>query len=138
MAYDKLLKPAVDAFQEARDIQQENRNTHYFNHVSAVTDGALVLAWPSFENRPWVHVEEALSCAQYFGNKILAQEINKYDLYDSYLGPALTSRRESLQARWVKAFYDIFSELVVYLREYYPHGLTWVGKSNLSQEILLL
>lgn len=68
------MKEALGAI---RAMQQSNRNGPSFNQLTTVADGALVLAWPYVENRPWKVVEEALSCAQYFGNKVLAQEANK-------------------------------------------------------------
>ena len=74
-----LMKPIKDIIASIQEIQQGNRQTPSFKLLTTVADGALVLAWVFIENRPWKHVEESLSSAQYFGNKILKGEVDKYD-----------------------------------------------------------
>ena len=61
-----------------QEIQQGNRDNPLYNLLTSVADGALVLAWVFIENRPWKHVEEYLSSAQYLGNKVLTGETDKY------------------------------------------------------------
>lgn len=76
--HQELIKPIKDTIASIQAIQQGNRGTPSFNLLTSVADGALVLAWVLVENRPWKHVEESLSSAQYFGNKILKEEADKY------------------------------------------------------------
>lgn len=76
--YQELMRPIEDSFASVQAIQQSNRDATSFNMLTSVADGAMVLAWVSVENRPWRHVEESLSSAQYFGNKILKAEPDKY------------------------------------------------------------
>lgn len=78
-AHQELMKPIKDTIASIQEIQKGNRENPSFNLLTSVADGALVLAWVFIENRPWKHVEESLSSAQYFGNKILKGETDKYD-----------------------------------------------------------
>ena len=55
------------------DIRESNRGNPLFNHLSAVSESIGVMAWVTIEPKPAKHVEECLSSAQYWGNRVLTQ-----------------------------------------------------------------
>lgn len=51
-----------------------------YTQLSAVGDGIMVLAWVTVAHRPFTHVEEFLSSAQFFGNRVIKEYKDKYAL----------------------------------------------------------
>ena len=78
--YADLLKPMNDAALEAVKIKDSNRDSPVFNHLSAVAEGVMVLAWVTVDNRPYKHVEDCLGSAQYYGNRVLKEQKDKWVL----------------------------------------------------------
>jgi len=76
--YQDLLKPINEAVMAVTNIKEANRGSAVFNNLSAVSEGIMVLAWVTLENRPWKHIEESASSAQFFGNRILKEFKDKY------------------------------------------------------------
>ncbi len=76
--YQDLLKPINDALMAVSDIKDSNRGSPDFNHLSAVSEGIMVLAWVTYATRPFKQVEESLSAAQFFGNRVLKEFKEKY------------------------------------------------------------
>ena len=75
--YQDLLKPINEALMAVSNIKESNRPSPVFSNLSAVADGIMVLAWVTVENRPYKHVEESLSSAQFFGNRVLKEQRDK-------------------------------------------------------------
>lgn len=73
-----LLQPINDSVMAAMEIKDSNRGDALSNHLSAVSDGIMVLGWVAIENRPAKHVDEFLGSAQFFGNKVLKEYKEKY------------------------------------------------------------
>src|SRR3569833_563744 len=76
--YQDLLKPLTEAVMAVTNIKEANRGSAVFNNLSAVSEGIMVLAWWTLENRPWKHIEDSASSAQFFGNRILKVFKDKY------------------------------------------------------------
>lgn len=76
--FQDLLKPISESISRVGAIKDANRQSEFYNHLSAVAEGALVLAWVTVDNRPWKHVEESLGSAQFFGNRVLKEFKEKY------------------------------------------------------------
>ena len=76
--FQELLKPISDSISRVSAVKDENRQSEFYNHLSTVAEGALVLAWVTVDNRPWKHVEESLGSAQFFGNRVLKEFKEKY------------------------------------------------------------
>ena len=71
--FQDLLKPISESISRVGSIKDANRQSEFYNHLSTVAEGALVLAWVTVDNRPWKHVEESLGSAQFFGNRVLKE-----------------------------------------------------------------
>lgn len=55
------------------DLKQSSRSDPLHTQLSAVADGIMMLAWVTFDNRPYKHVDECLGSAQFFGNRVLKE-----------------------------------------------------------------
>jgi adenylyl cyclase-associated protein len=61
----------------ATEIKESNRPDPMYSHLSAVADGIMVLGWVTIDRRPFIHVEESLGAAQFFGNRVLKEQKDK-------------------------------------------------------------
>lgn len=78
VVYQNLLKPITDALMAATELKESNRPDPMYSNLSAVADGIMVLGWVTIDHRPFNHVEESLSAAQFFGNRVLKEQKDKY------------------------------------------------------------
>ncbi|KAK4176013.1 putative adenylyl cyclase-associated protein [Triangularia setosa] len=119
--YQKLIQPIADAITAVNGIKDSaHRSDPFFNHLSAVADSIIVLAWPTIPTKPYKHVQEAKDSAQFFGNKVI------------------TANKESGNAKhleWVKSYYNIFPELINYIKLRFPDGLTWNASGPHASEV---
>lgn len=77
VVYQELLKPINEALMAVGSIKESNRGSAVFSQLSAVSEGIMVLAWVTVENKPFKHVEESLGSAQFFGNRVLKEHKEK-------------------------------------------------------------
>lgn len=77
-ALSQLLSPINEALIAVQKVKEANRPSPVFTQLSAVAEGIMVLAWVTVENRPFKHVEETLGSAQFFGNRVLKEQKDKY------------------------------------------------------------
>ncbi|KAK0672756.1 putative adenylyl cyclase-associated protein [Cercophora samala] len=109
--YQRLIQPIADALAAAGAIKENaHKSDPFYNHLAAVGDSIIVLAWPTIANKPFKHVQEARDSSQFFGNKVL------------------TASKESGDAKsleWIRAYYGIFPALIDYVKDKFPDGLTW-------------
>ncbi|VBB84111.1 Putative Adenylyl cyclase-associated protein [Podospora comata] len=119
--YQKLIEPIADVIKAVNAIKDKaHRSDPFFNHVSAVADSIIVLAWPTIPTKPYKHVQEARDSAQFFGNKVI------------------TANKESGDAKhleWIKAYYNIFPALIEYVKDRFPDGLTWNPNGQHASEV---
>ncbi|KAK6948405.1 hypothetical protein Daesc_010171 [Daldinia eschscholtzii] len=109
VVYQELLKPINEALMAVGSIKESNRGSPVFSQLSAVSEGIMVLAWVTVENRPFKHVEESLGSAQFFGNRVLKEHKDK----------------DADQVEWVQSFYQVFRDLADYVKQYFPNGIPW-------------
>ncbi|KAI8962172.1 adenylate cyclase associated N terminal-domain-containing protein [Daldinia sp. FL1419] len=109
VVYQELLKPINEALMAVGSIKESNRGSQVFPQLSAVSEGIMVLAWVTVDNRPFKHVEESLGSAQFFGNRVLKDHKDK----------------DADQVQWVQAFYQVFRDLADYVKQYFPNGIPW-------------
>jgi len=114
-----LLQPINDAAMAAMEIKDSNRGDALSNHLSAVSDGIMVLGWVAVENRPAKHVDEFLGSAQFFGNKVLKEYKEK----------------DPKHVEWIQSFYAIFRELSELLKQHFASGLPWNPKGGSALDV---
>ncbi|KAK4165189.1 adenylate cyclase associated N terminal-domain-containing protein [Cladorrhinum sp. PSN259] len=107
--FQGLMKPAIDALTDLERIKDANRGNPFYDHLSAIANSIMVLAWPSITNKPYKHAEEMLSSAQFYGNRV----IKNYKDTDPK------------QVEWTRSLYQIFRDLAEYIKTYYSNGIPW-------------
>ncbi|KAK0636881.1 adenylyl cyclase-associated protein [Bombardia bombarda] len=116
--YQELLKPISNAMLDISSIKESNRGSQS-DQITAVNDGMFILSWVTVDARPYKHVEEGLSSAQYYGNKVLKAYKDK----------------DPQQVEWLQSFYQIFRDLAEYIKTYFAHGIPWNPKGLPAQEV---
>ncbi|KAI0896970.1 adenylate cyclase associated N terminal-domain-containing protein [Annulohypoxylon nitens] len=119
VVYQELLKPINEALMAVGGIKESNRGSPVFTQLSAVSEGIMVLAWVTVENRPFKHVEESLGSAQFFGNRVLK------DFKES----------DPDQVEWIQSFYQVFKDLIEYVKQYCPSGIPWNPKGQSASDV---
>ncbi|KAI1264206.1 adenylyl cyclase-associated protein [Xylariaceae sp. FL1019] len=117
--YQDLLKPINEALMAVGNIKESNRGSPVFSQLSAVSEGIMVLAWVTVDNKPFKHVEESLGSAQFFGNRVLKEHKDK----------------DADQVEWIQSFYQIFRDLAEYVKQYFPNGIPWNAKGQSAAEV---
>ncbi|KAI1498724.1 adenylyl cyclase-associated protein [Biscogniauxia marginata] len=117
--YQELLKPINEALMAVGSIKESNRGSPVFSQLSAVSEGIMVLAWVTVDNKPFKHVEESLGSAQFFGNRVLKEYKDK----------------DPDQVEWIQSFYQVFRDLSEYVKQYFPHGIPWNPKGESAAEV---
>jgi adenylyl cyclase-associated protein len=115
----ELLSPINEVVMAVGTIKDSGRSSPYYNHLSAVAEGVMVLAWVTVEPRPHKHVDESLGSAQYWGNRVLKDYKDK----------------DPNHVEWVHSFYRIFGELSQYVKDRFSNGLTWNPKGAAPRDV---
>ncbi|KAH0532363.1 hypothetical protein TsFJ059_001065 [Trichoderma semiorbis] len=119
VVYQNLLKPITDALMAATELKESNRPDPMYSNLSAVADGIMVLGWVTIDHRPFNHVEESLSAAQFFGNRVLKEQKDN----------------DPKQVEWVQSFYQIFHDLGDYIKQHHASGVTWNPRGEPAVEV---
>ncbi|CEJ80268.1 Putative Adenylyl cyclase-associated protein [[Torrubiella] hemipterigena] len=117
--YQDLLKPINESLMAVTDIKESNRGDPMYTQLSAVGDGIMVLAWVTVAHRPFTHVEEFLSSAQFFGNRVIKEYKDK----------------DPKQVEWIQSFYAIFKDLRDLVKQHYPNGIQWNPKGDSASAV---
>ncbi|KAJ5577011.1 hypothetical protein N7535_003937 [Penicillium sp. DV-2018c] len=111
----ELMTDLHKASDSINNIRESNRASPLFNHLSAVAEGIVALAW-FFESKPAEFVTEMVGGIEYYGNKVLKEYKDKDKLHVDY----------------IKAYYQNFKALADYLKKHFPKGLTWNNESGID------
>ena len=76
--FESLMRPMTTAINDTADIKDQNRQSPFCDHLTAVADGILALAWVTVPAKPHQHVTEMYSSAQFFGNRVVKSARAKY------------------------------------------------------------
>jgi len=138
--YQDLLKPINECLIAVNEIKDANRGSPVFSQLSAVSDGIMVLAWVTVDNRPYKHVEESLGSVQFFGNRVLKEHKDKCATLPTLkTWTALlthTLDRDPKQVEWVQSLYQVFRDLAEYVKEYFPNGIPWNPQGQPVKDVI--
>ncbi|MCJ1291109.1 hypothetical protein MMC34_002652 [Xylographa carneopallida] len=116
--YMEILKELQSTIGIVNDIRVANRGSPYFNHLTTVSEGIAMLGWVTIDPKPVDFVNETLSSAQFYGNRVLKEYKDK----------------DHSHVEWVQGFYRIFKSLVEYIKNHYPSGITWNNKDGIDPQ----
>ncbi|CAI7567203.1 unnamed protein product [Penicillium discolor] len=111
----ELMTDLHKASDNINNIRESNRASPLFNHLSAVAEGIIALAW-FFESKPAEYVTDMIGGIEYYGNKVLKEYKDK----------------DRAHVEYIKAYYQNFKALAVYLKKHFPQGLTWNNESGID------
>ncbi|KAJ5418951.1 uncharacterized protein N7487_002501 [Penicillium crustosum] len=111
----ELMTDLHKASDNINNIRESNRASPLFNHLSAVAEGIIALAW-FFESKPAEYVTDMIGGIEYYGNKVLKEYKDK----------------DKAHVEYIKAYYQNFKALAVYLKKHFPQGLTWNNESGID------
>ncbi|KUJ17089.1 uncharacterized protein LY89DRAFT_669512 [Mollisia scopiformis] len=119
-AFMQLLKPFNQLISTVTELREGNRGSPVFNQLSAVSESISVLAWVTADSKPHKVVEESLGSAQYWGNRVLKEYKEK----------------DPKQVEWIQAYYQVFKELIEYVKQTFPSGMAWNPKGVTAEEAM--
>ncbi|KAJ5950592.1 uncharacterized protein N7479_009005 [Penicillium vulpinum] len=111
----ELMTDLHKASDSINNIRESNRASPLFNHLSAVAEGIIALAW-FFESKPAEYVTDMIGGIEYYGNKVLKEYKDK----------------DKVHVEYIKAYYQNFKALAEYLKKHFPQGLTWNNQSGID------
>jgi adenylyl cyclase-associated protein len=117
--YQELLKPINEQLMAVGNIKESNRGSPVFNALSAVSDGIMVLAWVTVDNRPYKHVEDTAGSAQFYGNRVLKEHKDK----------------NPDQVDWIKSWFDLLKDLQTFVKENFANGIPWNPKGPAAADV---
>ncbi|MCJ1474511.1 hypothetical protein MMC13_003169 [Lambiella insularis] len=118
--YMEVLKELQSTIGVVNDIRVANRGSSFFNHLTTVSEGIAMLGWITIEPKPAEFVNETLSSAQFYGNRVLKEYKDK----------------DHSHVEWVHGFYRVFKGLSDYIKKHYTSGVTWNKDGVDPQEAL--
>lgn len=78
-AYMEILKELQSMMGVVNDIREANRGSQLFTHLTTVSEGIAMLGWITIDSKPADYVAEMLGSAQFYGNRIINLNKEKYD-----------------------------------------------------------
>ena len=72
-AYMEVLKELQSTMGVVNDIREANRASPLFTNLTTVSEGINVLGWFANESKPTDTINEMLSSAQFYGNRVIKE-----------------------------------------------------------------
>ncbi|KAI9056890.1 hypothetical protein FKP32DRAFT_1585029 [Trametes sanguinea] len=111
--FEKLLAPLqkdIEAITRAKEANRKDRE--WFNHLSAVAEGAPCVGWVTISPKPGPYVAEIKDSTQFYGNRVIKEFKDK----------------DPKHAEWVKAYLGLLEEMRKFIMEHHTTGLVWNPK----------
>ncbi|KAF8136798.1 adenylate cyclase associated N terminal-domain-containing protein [Boletus edulis] len=108
--FEELLNPlqaSIEAVTRAKEANRKERD--WFNHLTAVAEGAVCVGWITVEPKPAQYIVDIKESAMYYSNRII-KEFRDQD---------------ARHAEWVRALVAVMDEMKRYVLENHPTGLVW-------------
>lgn len=104
-----VLAPMSSIIQQVQAFREENRKSPLFNHLSAINESVLALAWVIEAPKPGPYVQKMQEAAMFYTNRVLKEY----------------KETDKRHVDWVKAFLSIWAELQAYIKQHHTTGLVW-------------
>ncbi|KAG0155009.1 hypothetical protein PDIDSM_582 [Penicillium digitatum] len=88
----ELMTDLHKASDSINNIRESNRASPLFNHLSAVAEGIVSLAW-FFESKPAEFVTDMIGGIEYYGNKVLKEYKDKETAHVEYIKAYIQTSR---------------------------------------------
>ena len=77
-----LLKDLQEEMTKVQNIRENNRGSPLKDHLAMIADGVDALGWIIIDPKPAEYVVELFGGAQMFGNKVLKEFKDRYEIHD--------------------------------------------------------
>jgi adenylyl cyclase-associated protein len=111
--FEKLMAPYDQEVSNLSTFKEKYRSSKFFNHLSAVSEGAPALEWVRVTPAPAPHIEEFRNSAQFYANKVLKDHKGE-------------EPHPTLVNQWI-AF---LKGLEAYVKQWHTTGLSWNPKGS--------
>jgi len=105
--FTELVKPLSEAVNKLGTL----RDLDHKNHCSAINEGAMAFGWMGYPKAPMKFVEGIRDSVKFYTNKVLVETKN--------------GDQKEENRNWVKAFTEIFTGLLSYIKDHHRTGPTW-------------
>uniref|UniRef100_A0A8R1TRR8 Adenylyl cyclase-associated protein n=1 Tax=Onchocerca volvulus TaxID=6282 RepID=A0A8R1TRR8_ONCVO len=102
------LQPLVKLMEDLSTFKESKRNTPFFNHISAASEGIQALGWLTVKPTPAPFIKDMSEASMFFVNRVLKEHKN-----------------DKMHTEWVKSWSDVLNALQKYVRQVHTTGLVW-------------
>ncbi|XP_043495372.1 adenylyl cyclase-associated protein 1 [Polistes fuscatus] len=104
-----LLAPTSAQITQIQEFSEKNRNSPFFNHLSAISGSIPALGWVAFSPTPAPYVKEMNDAGQFYTNRVLKD----------------WKEKDKTHVDWCKAWVQTLTDLQQYVRQHHTTGLVW-------------
>ncbi|XP_045118768.1 adenylyl cyclase-associated protein 1-like isoform X6 [Portunus trituberculatus] len=105
----QVLEPTGKKIQAVIAFRESNRQSKFFNHLSAISESISGLSWVAVAPAPAPYVKEMGDSAMFYSNRVLKDYREK----------------DKVHVEWVQNLNNVWKELQEYVRKYHTTGLSW-------------
>uniref|UniRef100_A0A1I7V7Y5 Adenylyl cyclase-associated protein n=1 Tax=Loa loa TaxID=7209 RepID=A0A1I7V7Y5_LOALO len=102
------LNPLVKLMEDLSVFKESKRNTPFFNHISAASEGVQALGWLTVKPAPAPFIKEMFEASMFFVNRVLKEH-----------------KDDKIHIEWAKSWSDVLNALQKYVRQVHTTGLVW-------------
>ncbi|KAI4502710.1 hypothetical protein M0802_001754 [Mischocyttarus mexicanus] len=104
-----LLAPTSAQITQIQEFSEKNRNSPFFNHLSAISGSIPALGWVAFSPTPAPYVKEMNDAGQFYTNRVLKD----------------WKEKDKTHVDWCKAWVQTLTDLQQYVKQHHTTGLVW-------------
>ncbi|MCP9257264.1 Adenylyl cyclase-associated protein [Dirofilaria immitis] len=102
------LQPLVKMMEDLSTFKESKRNTPFFNHISAASEGIQALGWITVKPTPAPFIKDMFEASMFFVNRVLKEH-----------------KDDKIHAEWAKSWSEVLNALQNYVRQVHTTGLVW-------------
>ncbi|EJW85844.1 adenylyl cyclase-associated protein [Wuchereria bancrofti] len=102
------LGPMVKMMEDLSIFKESKRNTPFFNHISAASEGIQALGWLTVKPTPAPFIKDMFEASMFFVNRVLKEY-----------------KDDRIHTEWAKSWSDVLNALQKYVRQVHTTGLVW-------------
>ena len=109
-AFAGRLKPLQEQVLAISEVRDKNRgDKQFFNHLSAVSEGAPAAGWIAVEPKPGPYISDMKDGAQFYTNRVIKEH----------------KEGDKQHVEWSRAFMGMLDTLKSYVMQHHTTGLAW-------------
>ncbi|VIO88131.1 Uncharacterized protein BM_BM17986 [Brugia malayi] len=102
------LGPMIKMMEDLSIFKEFKRNTPFFNHISAASEGIQALGWLTIKPTPAPFIKDMFEASMFFVNRVLKEY-----------------KDDKIHSEWAKSWSDVLNALQKYVQQVHTTGLVW-------------